>query len=59
MSGKIYNLEMRLEAKEAEKNEKLEALNVEWSMKYESTIDEYDHKIELIEKEKQFAYQRV
>ena len=59
LSGKIYNLEMKLDAKEAEKNQKLESLNTEWSLKYDSMCDEYDQRTELIEKEKQFADQRV
>ena len=59
LSGKIYNLEMKLEAKEAEKNDKLESLNTEWAIKYDSVCDEYEQRIELVEKEKQFVNQRV
>ena len=55
LSGKIYNLEMKLDAKETEKNQKLEALNTEWSIKYDSMCDEYEQRIELIEKEKQMT----
>jgi len=39
LSGKIYNLEMKLEAKEAEKNEKLDDMLSEWGMKYEGMCD--------------------
>lgn len=35
LSGKIYNLELKVQSKEAEKNELLETMGDEWSMKYE------------------------
>lgn len=42
LSGKIYNLELKVESKETEKNDLLEALADEWSMKYEDMKNEYE-----------------
>ena len=45
LSGKNYNLELRVQAKEGEKNEKVSNLNEDWSSKYEGMVDEYEQRL--------------
>lgn len=47
-SGKIYTLQLKLEAKEHEINEKLEMLNSEWVNKYEAMCEQYEQRLELV-----------
>lgn len=50
MSGRVYNLESKLEAKEIEKNDRVSALDNDWICKYEGMCEEYEQRIELVEK---------
>ena len=45
LSGKNYNLELRVQAKEGEKNQKVSNLNEDWSSKYEGMVDEYEQRL--------------
>ncbi len=53
-SGKNYNLEMKLEAKHQEHLQEMEYLNNEWNDKYDSMCEEYEQRLELIEKERDY-----
>ena len=59
LSGKIYNLEVKLDNKEEEKNEKIESLNEDWTCKYDGMCEEYQQRIELVEKEKEYFKGRL
>lgn len=50
MSGQVYNLETKLEALEKEKNNKIEETIEDWSSKYDMACDEYEQRIQLVEK---------
>lgn len=54
LSGKMYSLETKLGQKELEANKRLEDLNVEWIEKYEGISSEYEQRLELIEKERDY-----
>lgn len=59
LSGKNYNLELRVEAKEGEKNERVNNLNEDWASKYESMVDEFEQRLELVDKEKTYFKGRL
>ena len=52
-------MEVKLENKEVQKNQKIANLLEDYSMKYETMCDEYEQKIEAIEKEKQLQKARL
>ena len=37
----------------------MENLHEDWLSKYESTVEEYEQRLELVEKEKQFMKDRI
>jgi hypothetical protein len=47
-------LELKLEGKEQEINDKLEMLNSEWVNKYDAMCEEYEQRLELVEKERDY-----
>lgn len=59
LSGKIYNLEIKLETRETEMNEKLDSANEDWNCKYDGMCEEYEQRMELIEKEKDYFKARL
>lgn len=59
MSGQVYNLETKLEALEKEKNNKIEETIEDWSSKYDMVCDEYEQRIQLVEKEKNYFKSRL
>ena len=59
MSGKAYNFEMKLEAKEMELKERLELLDHDWICKYEGMCEEYEQKIENAEQERDYYKNRM
>lgn len=59
MSGQVYNLETKLEALEKEKNNKIEETIEDWSSKYDMACDEYEQRIQLVEKEKNYFKSRL
>ena len=50
---------MKIEAKENEKIEKVEETIEDWSTKYDMICDEYDQRIQLVEKEREYFKERL
>ena len=44
---------MKIENKEEEKVEKINYVNEDWNCKYENMCEEYENRLELVEKEKE------
>ena len=54
MGGKLYRLEMQIDAKENEYNQRLEDMGIEWADKYETVVEEYEQRLEITEKERDY-----
>ena len=50
---------MKLEAKEMELKERLEILDHDWICKYEGMCEEYEQKLENLEKERDYFKNRM
>lgn len=50
LQGRIYNLEVKLQSKEVEKNDRITMLDNDWMCKFEGMCEEYEQRIELVEK---------
>jgi hypothetical protein len=50
LSGKLYSLEKQLQANQVESESKMANLDAEWIEKYENVCDEYEQRLELVEK---------
>ena len=53
-SGKNYNLERKLEYKQQEHLQEMEYLDNDWREKYDSMREEYEQRLQLIEKERNY-----
>ena len=59
LSGKVYQLENAFDAKDGEYNQKVTQIIEDWSAKYENMIEQYQQRLDLVEKEKSYFKTRL
>jgi hypothetical protein len=55
LSGKLYSSDNKLESKEEEFRGRLEKLDLDWRYKIEEICEDYENKLELMEREKSYV----
>lgn len=55
LSGKLFTSENRIENREEEFKSRLEKVELDWRYKIEEICEEYENKIEIMEREKSYV----